>query len=92
MGSKDQMERAIPMADQSELALMTPAEELAVAKASADGCYLSPAAQALYETEGAARFAKFHGHGRSFPKNAEFCAAAEIGKSGSAASGQGGGV
>lgn len=41
--------------------LLSPAEELALAKAS-DGMELSAAAQALYEAEGAARFAQFHGN------------------------------
>lgn len=40
--------------------LLSPAEELAIAKASVEGMYLSPAAQALYEQEGAERFAKHH--------------------------------
>lgn len=60
MGLKARTERVTPMAEQSELALMTPTEELAAAKASPEGCYLSPAAQALYEAEGAARFTKYH--------------------------------
>lgn len=43
-----------------QLPLLDPAEELAAAKASPEGAWLSPAAQALYEAEGAARFAEFH--------------------------------
>ena len=38
----------------------TPAEELAAAKADPNGRELSPAAQALYEAEGARRFAEIH--------------------------------
>lgn len=44
----------------AQASLLTPEEELAIAKASPDGCELSPAAQALYEREGAARFRKHH--------------------------------
>lgn len=40
--------------------LLSPAEELELAKQSKEGVYLSPAAQALYEQEGAERFAKHH--------------------------------
>jgi hypothetical protein len=40
--------------------LLDPAEELAAAKASPDGAWLSPAAQELYEREGAARFVEHH--------------------------------
>lgn len=40
---------------------LNPAEELAAAKADPEGRELSPAAQALYEQEGAARFAEIHG-------------------------------
>ena len=47
-------------ADPEQASLLTPEEELAIAKASPDGCELSPAAQALYEREGAARFRKHH--------------------------------
>jgi hypothetical protein len=43
-----------------QLALLDPAEELAAAKADPNGRELSPAAQALYEKEGAARFAQHH--------------------------------
>lgn len=43
-----------------QLPLLDPAEELAAAKANPDGAWLSPAAQALYEAEGAARFAEHH--------------------------------
>lgn len=43
-----------------QLALLDPAEELAAAKANPDGAWLSPEAQALYEKEGAARFAVHH--------------------------------
>lgn len=43
-----------------QLSLLDPAEELAAAKASPEGAWLSPAAQALYESEGAARFAQYH--------------------------------
>lgn len=44
-----------------QLPLLDPADELAAAKADPNGRELSPAAQALYEAEGAARFAEFHG-------------------------------
>lgn len=40
--------------------LLNPAEELALAKAQPDGAELSPAAQALLEQEGAARFVATH--------------------------------
>lgn len=43
-----------------QLSLLDPAEELAAAKADPSGRELSPAAQALYEAEGAARFAEHH--------------------------------
>jgi len=43
--------------------LLDPAEELEAAKASPEGAWLSPAAQALYEAEGAARFARCHRRG-----------------------------
>jgi hypothetical protein len=43
-----------------QLPLLDPAEELALAKATPGGAHLSPAAQALYEREGAARFAAHH--------------------------------
>lgn len=43
-----------------QLPLLDPAEELAAAKANPDGAWLSPDAQALYEQEGAARFAEHH--------------------------------
>lgn len=43
-----------------QLPLLDPAEELAAAKATPAGAWLSPAAQALYEAEGAARFAAYH--------------------------------
>ena len=43
-----------------QLSLLDAAEELAAAKASPDGAWLSPEAQALHEAEGAARFAKYH--------------------------------
>lgn len=46
--------------------LLDPAEELASAKADLNGRDLSPAAQALYEAEGTARFAALHG-GRNRP-------------------------
>jgi hypothetical protein len=36
------------------------------------GRELLPIEQLAYEKEGAARFAEFHGHGRSYPKQAEF--------------------
>lgn len=48
-----------------QLPLLDPAEELACAKASPEGAWLSPAAQALYEAEGAALFAKHHGRSRN---------------------------
>jgi hypothetical protein len=35
-----------------------------------DGRELLPIEQAIYEAEGAERFARAHGHGRSFPKQA----------------------
>lgn len=35
------------------------------------GRELLPIEQAIYEAEGAERFAKFHEHGRQFPKQAE---------------------
>lgn len=35
------------------------------------GRELLPIEQAIYEAEGAERFAKFHEHGRSFPKQPE---------------------
>lgn len=41
-------------------------DELAAAKADPNGRELSPAAQALYEAEGVARFAAMHG-GRNRP-------------------------
>ena len=34
------------------------------------GRELLPIEQAIYEAEGAERFAKFHGHGRRFPEQA----------------------
>lgn len=34
------------------------------------GRELLPIEQAIYEAEGAERFAKFHGHGRTFPNAA----------------------
>lgn len=43
-----------------QLPLIDPAEELAAAKASPDGAWLSPAARELYESEGADRFAQYH--------------------------------
>lgn len=43
-----------------QLPLLDPAEELAAAKADPNGRELSPAAQALYEAEGARRFAEHH--------------------------------
>jgi hypothetical protein len=43
-----------------QLPLLNPAEELAAAKASPEGAWLSPAAQALYEKDGVARFAEHH--------------------------------
>jgi hypothetical protein len=43
-----------------QLPLLDPAEELALAKATPGGTELSPAARALYEQEGAARFAAHH--------------------------------
>jgi hypothetical protein len=43
-----------------QLELITPAMELKAAKESPDGAWLSPAAQALYEEEGRARFAARH--------------------------------
>jgi hypothetical protein len=46
--------------------LLDPAEELQAAKADPNGRELSPSAQALYEAEGAARFAARHG-GRNRP-------------------------
>jgi hypothetical protein len=49
-----------------QLPLLDPAEELAAAKADPEGRELSPAAQALYEAEGAARFTAMHG-GRNRP-------------------------
>jgi hypothetical protein len=42
---------------------LTPEEELAFAKTIPGGMELSPEAQALYEAEGAARFAQFHQRG-----------------------------
>lgn len=47
-------------ADSAQLSLLDPADELAAAKATPGGAWLSPAAQALYEAEGAARFARHH--------------------------------
>jgi hypothetical protein len=35
------------------------------------GRELLPIEQVAYEAEGAERFAKFHGHGRTFPRQAE---------------------
>ena len=35
------------------------------------GRELLPIEQAIYEAEGAERFAKFHGHGRTFPEQAK---------------------
>lgn len=35
------------------------------------GRELLPIEQAIYEAEGAERFAKHHGHGRNFPRQAE---------------------
>lgn len=49
-----------------QASLLDPAEELAAAKADPNGRELSPAAQALYEAEGVARFAAMHG-GRNRP-------------------------
>jgi hypothetical protein len=46
---------------QMSLLFATPAEELAYAKTCEGGMELSPAAQALYEKEGAARFREVHG-------------------------------
>lgn len=43
-----------------QLALEDGAQELAAAKASPEGASLSPEAQALYEAEGAARYAEHH--------------------------------
>jgi hypothetical protein len=48
------------MSATAQLALLDPAEELAAAKANPDGAWLSPEAQALYEREGALRFAAHH--------------------------------
>lgn len=48
------------MSTMLQVELLSPAEELALAKPSAEGMYLSPAAQALYEKEGAERFAICH--------------------------------
>ncbi|WP_208281122.1 hypothetical protein [Massilia oculi] len=36
------------------------------------GRELLPIEQAIYEDEGAERFAKYHGHGRTFPQQAEY--------------------
>lgn len=36
------------------------------------GRELLPIEQAIYEAEGAERFAKYHGHGRKFPQQAEY--------------------
>lgn len=46
--------------DDRTLPLLDPAEELRLAKATPGGAWLSPAAQALYEAEGAERFAQHH--------------------------------
>jgi len=35
------------------------------------GRELLPIEQAIYEAEGAERFAKYHGHGRTFPAQAQ---------------------
>lgn len=35
------------------------------------GRELLPIEQAIYEAEGAERYARFHGHGRRFPEQAE---------------------
>lgn len=40
--------------------LMTPQEEIDLAQSLPEGAYLSSDAQVLYESQGAARFAKFH--------------------------------
>lgn len=48
------------MVDQQDMFALSPQQELALAKSLHDGMELSPAAQALYEAEGAARFARFH--------------------------------
>lgn len=48
------------MNDDNQLLLLDAAEELEAAKASPGGAWLSPAAQALYEAEGAKRFAAHH--------------------------------
>jgi hypothetical protein len=36
------------------------------------GRELLPIEQVIYEAEGAERYAKFHGHGRKFPKQAYY--------------------
>jgi hypothetical protein len=40
------------------------------------GRELLPIEQAIYEAEGAERFVRFHFHGRTFPKQAEYQEAA----------------
>jgi len=46
--------------NQADLFQFDPEAELAFAKTLPNGMELSPAAQALYEKEGAERFRKFH--------------------------------
>jgi hypothetical protein len=54
------MREVLQQAVEAQLPLLDSAEELAAAKASPGGTWLSPAAQAIYEKEGASRFAKNH--------------------------------
>lgn len=52
------------------------------------GRELLPIEQAIYEAEGAERFARFHGHGRKFPKQSEYLDAPSIGRSTSRGEGE----
>lgn len=47
-------------AEPQQAPLMSPEEEIAFVLTLPDGAYLSPAAQTLYEQQGAARFAAHH--------------------------------
>lgn len=51
---------AVAVNTDQQLLLLSAEEELALAKASPQGAWLSPKAQALYEEEGRRRFAQFH--------------------------------
>ena len=48
------------MAEKQQLSLISPADELESAKRNPHGQHLPPAAQAIYEREGAERFRRHH--------------------------------